>query len=174
MTDDTTPTGQTTSGGSPDETGSGDQPQTPPRFEFLVDPVQDPRKLQHLLVSSSYEGERIPGSRIRAAIDHLYAYENVYPVNVVAYTTTLCVPATGVALTDAWQALSDEDRLYIHANMPRLFTAIFLAVKGTTPPSKECGAVSDRGNVCVATGEHEWHLSPPGHDGRVSSEVWRA
>lgn len=136
-------------------------------------PVQDVKKLQHLIVSASYEGDRIVGQKVHDAVVDLFDRERVWPVHVVAYTTAICIPANRVSLTDAWQNLTDEQRLYVYDNMPQLFTAIFLAVKGINPPEKECDAVSKNGSYCVVPGiKHTVHVGPPGHDGRVSSEVW--
>lgn len=99
--------------------------------------------------------------------------EYAHPVNVVAYGTTLCIPAYELALTNAWQSLTDDERLYVHRNMPRLFTAIFLAIKGIQRDQPTCDATGPRSGIpCREKGDHDTHVSLT-VGGEGSSEVWR-
>lgn len=96
-------------------------------------------------------------------------------VSVVAYDTNVFIHPQHPSLLDAWLSLTDADRQDVSRAYPRLFTAIWMTCKASVPRSKACPAVSERGSSCRLDGDngHEWHLSDPGFDGRVSSEVWR-
>lgn len=150
---------------------SGSHGQTPAKLEVRLEPVTG--KVHHLLVSASYQSdERVLGGLISKAIEDVFHGLPAEPVQIVVYTTTVCVPPSKVSLTDAWQQLTDDERHYVYTHMPCLFTAIFLAIKGITPPEKQCDEVSPHGEACTVKGPHTAHVSKRGHDGRVSSEVW--
>lgn len=139
--------------------------------------MRDARKLHHLLVTASYESDhRVMGHDLTRVIEKLFSDHDVAPVQVITYTTSLVVRANRFGLTDAWQALTDAEREYVHEHMPRLFTAIFLAIRGTTPKEKECAETSPNGYPCKVRGEHDVHITDPQNDQHeqvFGSEVWR-
>lgn len=159
------------------------------KFEINLDHVMDVRKVQHVLASWSYEPgagpgphpTRIEGVRFSSAVEQAIRDEGFEPVQIVVYTTTVCLPVNQMSLTDAWQAMTDAERERIREEFPRLFTAIFLAIKGTSahrpspPPDVPCDQYGPESGVgCGVTGPHDVHVANPLWTiPNAGSEVWR-
>ncbi len=131
--------------------------------------------LKHLLVSASYSGRHhLISGNVKGQIQQLIEDGGGEFNHAVVYATSHFIHPAEVSLTDSWQALDDEDRKLIKERMPRLFTAIFLAIRGTVPPGEVCDSTSPNGSLCLVRGDHESHSGPSGRvvDGMETTEVW--
>lgn len=128
--------------------------------------------LRHLVVSASYEGDCIPVTVVRNGVEQIILDEECRPTHVASWTSACFLNPQRESLLDAWTSLTDEDRVALRQSMPRLFSAIFFAVRGTEVPEKRCAASSDAGHACQLRGEHDVHISEP--VGAGGSQVWRS
>jgi hypothetical protein len=138
----------------------------------VPDSKYDTRILKHLLVSASYSGAR-----------HLCQAEVMDGIRAVveagglelsagrSWSTAHFIHPQHGSLLDAWTSLADADRADVKDRYPRLYTAIYLACKGTVPEPKRCGSVSGNGSACVLRGPHSAHQGPTDNP-TCSSEVW--
>lgn len=97
-----------------------------------------PRLVRHLIVTATYEGTPVlTGQSVTRALENLMRESGVEPIAGTAYTTAHFIHPQHLALLDAWLSLSDAERARINNDHPRLFGAIFMAVKGSVPREQE-------------------------------------
>lgn len=113
----------------------------------------------------------ITGSSLQDSFYELCEQREVEPVKVKSYTTAHFIRPEYGSLLETWIAMTDEERLVLKNGLPRLYTAVFLAIKGTVPDAGRCGIWSPGGAECRVEGEHDVHISNPADVG--GSEVWR-
>lgn len=183
-----------TDGGSGAEDSSGDRVATPRRCRCGVgnppphdygtgefcstvrgqEPEKRDRLIRHVLLTGSYEG-----TPVISAMNWTDAFEvvcerlGVESIRAKAFTTSHFIRPEQGSLLEAWIALTDDERLALKDAMPRLFTAIFLTVRGTVPDEKKCDAAHPTYPWigCAVHGKHEVHVSDPVDVG--GSMVWR-
>lgn len=149
------------SGGSSDETDSGEAGAT------------RERRIHHLIASASYESaDVIPVSVINNGLEQIIAEEGADCRRARSWTSANFIEPGLTSLSEAWQGLTDQERGYIHDNMPGLHMAIYLLVTGTSQKIT-CSSVSRTGNPCrvIDRPNHTVHMSEPLGEMR-SCEVW--